>query len=129
MRHRRHRRRNNPVGRLVGGLVLIVVGLAFTLDNFDLVEWQVAQFWKFWPVLLIVIGIAKLANREERTSGLWLVGLGTWFQMVTLRVWGMDWENAWPVLLIMIGGILVTQTILDRMGLMVDNKVGCHDQG
>lgn len=126
MRHGRHRRRRNSAGRLVAGLILIALGLAFTLDNLGLMEVELNNVWRFWPLILIVIGVAKLLRLEERAAGLWMVGIGVWFQVVNLEVWGMDWDSSWPVLLILIGGIMVTLTVLERMGLVAPRE-GCHE--
>ena len=43
---------------LVWGLVLIVLGLVFILENMGLNAWDFA--WRFWPVILIVWGASKL---------------------------------------------------------------------
>jgi len=126
MRHGRRRRRRNPTGRLVAGLILIALGLAFTLDNLGLVDVELNNVWRFWPLFLIVIGAAKLLRLEERAAGLWMVGIGVWFQVVNLEVWGMDWDSSWPVLLILIGGIMVTLTVLERLGLVAPRE-GCHE--
>ncbi len=126
MRHGKHRRRRNPAGRLVAGLILIALGLAFTLDNLGLMDVDLHNVWRFWPLFLIVIGAAKLFRLEERAAGLWMVGIGVWFQVVNLEVWGMDWDSSWPVLLILIGGIMVMLTVLERLGLVAPRE-GCHE--
>jgi hypothetical protein len=57
-------RRKDP---LLWGIVLVVIGLVFILENFDIDAWDVA--WKFWPVILIVWGANKLfAGLKERTE-------------------------------------------------------------
>ena len=120
----RYRRRRNTAGRLVAGLILIALGLAFTLDNLGILGVEFDNIWKFWPVFLIVIGTAKLFRLEERAAGLWMVGIGVWLQVVALGLWGMDWDTSWPVLLILIGAIMVTLTLLERMGWVAPRE-GC----
>lgn len=43
---------------LVWGIILIVIGLIFTLENFDIDAWDAVA--KLWPVVLIVWGAWKL---------------------------------------------------------------------
>lgn len=46
-------------GPLAAGLILILVGVGFLLEN-----WRPFSFWsllaKYWPVILILIGLNKL---------------------------------------------------------------------
>ena len=55
---------------LVWGLVLIVIGLVFILENMGIDAWDYA--WRFWPVILIIWGAAKLVdglkNRPDNTE-------------------------------------------------------------
>jgi hypothetical protein len=45
-------------GGVVAGLVILSVGVLFLLSNFGILGVQPLQTW--WPVLLIVIGVARL---------------------------------------------------------------------
>ncbi len=42
---------------ITGGIILIALGLAFLLDQFYDIN-----IWRFWPVILIVVGIVALKN-------------------------------------------------------------------
>jgi hypothetical protein len=46
---------------IVGGLILIAIGSIFLLNNLDII--YIHDVWKYWPVILIVIGVGKLAER------------------------------------------------------------------
>ncbi len=46
-----------------GGWILIIIGVIFLLSNYDILEWN--EIWKFWPVILIVIGFSLLFRRHE----------------------------------------------------------------
>lgn len=48
----------------VGAALLIGLGLLFLLDNFDIPVFQ--SIGRFWPVILIVIGLVLLQNRIRR---------------------------------------------------------------
>ncbi len=39
------------------GIILIIIGLLFFLNNLGYIS---GDIWKFWPVLLIIWGIKKL---------------------------------------------------------------------
>ncbi|MFO7732970.1 MAG: DUF5668 domain-containing protein [Candidatus Aminicenantes bacterium] len=55
---------------LVWGIILIVLGAIFLLEQFDVEVWHTA--WRFWPVILIVWGVNKLLlglkERNERAK-------------------------------------------------------------
>src|SRR5262245_12922569 len=56
---------------IVGGLIIMVLGVAFLLMNFGLLATDVVRWW---PLLLIVIGISKLlpwgwAHDRRRPNG------------------------------------------------------------
>ncbi|OGD18055.1 MAG: hypothetical protein A2V76_03855 [Candidatus Aminicenantes bacterium RBG_16_63_14] len=55
---------------LVWGIILIVVGAIFLLQQFDVDVFD--QVWRFWPVILIVWGANKLylglKERNERAE-------------------------------------------------------------
>jgi hypothetical protein len=45
-------------GGFVGGLILLTLGTVFLLTNLGVLNYAVVRTW--WPLLLIVIGIARL---------------------------------------------------------------------
>ena len=47
---------NKPIttGSIVGGLILILLGVYLTLDQYDLIH---LDFNTFWPIVLIIIGL------------------------------------------------------------------------
>lgn len=49
---------------LTGAAVLITVGTLFLLDNFNILDFE-----RSWPVLLIAIGLTILAGRGASTEG------------------------------------------------------------
>ncbi len=55
--------------RLVFGILVIVVGLLFTLDNFGLVS---ARFLlRLWPLALVAVGLTKVFQRRGFWNGFW----------------------------------------------------------
>jgi hypothetical protein len=54
---------------LFWGIVLIVFGVLFLLDQFEIDIWRAV--WRFWPVILIVWGADKLVRGlKERNARL-----------------------------------------------------------
>ena len=88
---------------LAGGL-LIVAGAALLLDNIGMLD--IGPLWRFWPLILVGIGIVKIVNaasRREQGSGIWLLLLGLWFGVLTLNIGGLTFSDIWPALFIALG--------------------------
>ncbi len=59
-------RRNNGDAGMKGsfaGVVLIVLGTLFLAQNFGLLELK--PYWKFWPVILLVVGLWLIVGRRR----------------------------------------------------------------
>ena len=73
-------------GSLVGPIILIGLGLVFLLNNMGLVTWDVWDIIvRFWPILLIAIGLDILIGRRSLLGSLLtllvvlvIVGAGLW---------------------------------------------------
>jgi hypothetical protein len=50
--------RQRKSNSLVWGIILIVFGVLFLLDQFNIDIWD--SVWRFWPVILIIWGANKL---------------------------------------------------------------------
>lgn len=99
---------------LCSGIILIVVGTLFLLDRMDIADFG-SVMRSFWPVIIILIGIPQLFRREKVWSGLWLIALGTWMQLVHLRVFGMTWRSSWPLLLILVGAGMIVRALMEGL--------------
>ncbi|MCX6574245.1 MAG: DUF5668 domain-containing protein [Candidatus Aminicenantes bacterium] len=59
--------RQRKSNSLVWGIILIVFGVLFLLDQFNLDIWNAV--WRFWPVVLIIWGANKLwLGLKERNA-------------------------------------------------------------
>jgi hypothetical protein len=100
--------------RIVIGSLLIILGVVFICMNVGIIEH--VPLTRFWPLVLILIGLGKLAAADSgkaRWDGMWLVLLGLWFQSVTLHLLGLTYRNSWPLLLI-VWGTYLTGAALGR---------------
>lgn len=88
--------------RLVLGVLVMALGVLLTLDNLGL--FQARQIVRYWPALLIAVGLAKVYERWGRgwrgEGTLWIL-IGTWLLLEKLGVHVI--HDLWPVLLILIG--------------------------
>ena len=86
----------------VGGVILILLGVAFLLDEF-----RVADFGdliaRYWPLFVIIAGVARLFQPGRLASGIWVIAIGAWLFISNLGLFGLHWGSSWPLLLVLIG--------------------------
>jgi hypothetical protein len=86
-----------------GPVVLILVGVVFLLGNLHLLSWSSLGIWfaHYWPLLLIVWGVIKLAEHMQA-------------QRTGQRAPGIGAGGVLLVVLIVIGGLTATQAVRFR---------------
>lgn len=98
-------RRSSPITpRLVFGLLLIFLGVVFTLDQLDWVDADAVL--RFWPLFLVGVGASKLlwpASGGSRVAGLLLIAVGTWLLLEIFDVVYFSFWDYWPLILVVIG--------------------------
>ena len=52
----------------VGAIALIALGVFFLLDTQDVWEYSIGDIWRFWPVVLILVGAKMLFSRNWKRS-------------------------------------------------------------
>jgi len=88
------------------GLVLIAIGLVFTLDSAGLLR----NGGRWWPLLLIGIGIVKVRQPREdgqRAAGIAFLLLGGLFQLTSILTFG----TSWTLLMVAVGVFLLWQGV------------------
>lgn len=97
--------------QLLVGLIVIAVGVLFTLDNLGITEAD--QYLRYWPAGLIAVGLLKLAQSRDGMGGAFggfmFALAGTWLLLEQIEVVRLSFWDLWPVLLVMFGGYLVWQ--------------------
>jgi predicted membrane protein len=99
-------------GRMIFGLIVLSLGVIWTLGNLGLVDSDAILRW--WPFLLILFGIAKmigLGTTRQPVAGMvfsvvGLLLLGNELSLIHVHLWQL-----WPVLMILLGTALVVRSI------------------
>jgi hypothetical protein len=98
--------------QLVIGLFITLAGVMLTLDRLELIS---ISFFRFWPSVLIAIGVGMLVQRRDSGGRFWgtvWTVLGSWMLLNSLQIVRIGfWELLGPVLLIVIGWSIVSRTL------------------
>lgn len=97
--------------QLVLGLIIVVVGVLFTLDNLELI--YARDYLRYWPALLIVYGIVKLLQPEAHGGKFWglvLTFVGAALLIDKLYFFDFRLWDFWPLLLVALGAMMILKT-------------------
>jgi len=101
--------RTPMTGRLILGITVIALGVIFLLDELGTIDASAILRW--WPAVLLGYGILKLTGtgvRQSLPAGGILSGIGLWMLLRNLGVLPYGMRDFWPILLIGIGGLMVS---------------------
>jgi len=105
--------RLNPSPQFAVGACLVVFGILLSLDRLQLVD--ASQSLRFWPIVLLVLGVWMVIDRRESgwsLPGMVLIIIGGLLLLNTLGVVRVRfWELFWPLLIVLIGIRLIMQTL------------------
>lgn len=99
-------------GGFFWGLLLILVGVIFLLDHMQIIS--ASHLWRFWPLLLIVAGIANVTKADHRFWGILLMAAGTLLQLNQLGIAHFGWADFWPIVLIAAGLMVLWNSLSAR---------------
>lgn len=102
---------SGSLGMLFGGMV-VVFGLLMLLGNLNIVRFD--DLWRFWPVVVIVLGVAKVL--QARSPGGYIIGgiaalVGSLILLDNLDIVRFNFELIWPILIIGFGISMLLRTI------------------
>jgi predicted membrane protein len=92
-------------GRIFWGLLLILLGVLFLLDQMGRLDFG-DLVGRYWPVLFILIGVSILLSNNFRNVGsaVFFILFGTFFLLLRLRIFDRAvWHYVWPVAIIAVG--------------------------
>ena len=108
--------RGRPIAsQLLMGLLVIVVGVLFTLENLGALDAQ--DFVRYWPVALIAVGALKLWQSQGgggTFAGLLFILGGTWLLLESLEIVTVRLRDLWPMLLVLVGASMVWRGMYGR---------------
>jgi hypothetical protein len=94
--------------RLIPALIVIGIGVLFLLNNLNILYFS--EWVRYWPVILIAIGLVKLVDANTpsgHVAGAILVGVGAVFLVQTLGYLNVRLHDLWPLILIGAGLVML----------------------
>ncbi len=104
------REEGRRISRLVGGVLLLLVGALLVLRNYGAVPGL--SLGDYWPMLLVWVGATRLLgpNRAEHLfSGALIVAMGVFFQVDRIGWVPAGADELWPVFMIAAGLVLILE--------------------
>jgi len=114
--------------QIVLGVLVIVMGLLFLLDNLDILDMHRAI--SFWPMVFIVAGVVKLYDTETRGGqllGACLVGLGVLIILDRMDIIDFNVRTMWPLFFIGFGIYTIYRARTGRRRIQIDGVKGEKD--
>lgn len=90
------------------GVIVIIVGVLFTLDNLNLID--AAEYLQYWPAGLVAVGLLKLwqaRGGQGIIGGLFFVALGSWMLLERIVAIQIRLHDVWPLFFVFLGGYMV----------------------
>lgn len=102
-------------GRYFIGVILILLGICFTLDQTGTIELS-KSIGTYWPLIIITVGIYQLLKRSVSIfTGLIITAIGIVLQINALGYLPKDFLSyVWPTIIILIGITLLTSKTSTR---------------
>jgi len=100
---------NNLNRNAIVGLIFILIGTVFLLDNLDIISWHYRRYIFQWENILIIIGAVLILNKENVKTGGILMGIGVllnfddWFNL------HVDIFDLWPLVFVVAGIAIVNR--------------------
>ncbi|MEN8158051.1 MAG: DUF5668 domain-containing protein [Bacteroidota bacterium] len=101
--------RRSGRAHLLLGIVLMFLGLFLIADLADIIPWSFREYIFTWEALLIGLGIVVLSNREDKSLGIILIAVGTFFLLPDIiEEIPYYWKRLfWPSMLIVLGLVVI----------------------
>ena len=108
-------KKQNSAEGILWGLSLVALGVVFLLVQRDLLPRHLFySWWTWWPAILILIGLVKLARPgtpEDVGSGVSTILFGLWFFATQNEWYGLRWRNSWPLALVAVGAGMMAKAV------------------
>jgi hypothetical protein len=121
-------RGHHSIPGILPALIVIGIGVLFLLNNLNI--FYMHDIWRFWPVILIAAGLAKMVDSPysngKATGGI-LVGIGALFLANTLGLLNLSWADFWPLVLIGAGLLMLWTRLAPPMMGTPEIPTGAHE--
>ncbi len=111
-----------PTPQLALGLIIIFLGILFTLDNLNLVSAGV--YLRYWPALLLAYGAYRLMEPGDPPHfipGILFTVVGGVLLLNTLQ-FHLEFHRFWPLLLVLLGMTIISHAFRRRHGISADSS-------
>jgi predicted membrane protein len=101
--------------RLIFGMGIILIGVIFLLGNLDIIDRH--DYLRFWPVILILVGITYLIHSQNSSGRVWgiiLAFIGTGFLLDNLYFIDFSLWDYWPLILVFVGIMMIVKSSIFR---------------
>jgi len=95
--------------KLVAGIFFTLLGVLLTLDNLDIIEAD--RVLRFWPVVLIVVGLMNLNHAGRRGLSIVAIALGTLMVAARAHLVRFSLFDLWPLILVGAGLVIVLRAL------------------
>lgn len=112
------------------GLILLAVGIWLLVNTLQIGG---LDYGDSWPLLLILIGLAITftpASRRRVCCGMEGPVLILWGSLAWIaihRLWGIGWDNVWPLVIVAIGLSIVWRAVADQLKRRTPENAGEED--
>jgi hypothetical protein len=79
--------------KIFWGIILVFFGTILLLENFNVINFEWSQIWRFWPVILILIGINSVTAKTNPKIGIPIVAFFTILILGLLAFKGLQHNN------------------------------------
>jgi hypothetical protein len=100
------------LGKIMAGLVLMLLGVAFLMDNLDILDIDLTM--RFWPLLLVLMGLGKIFFRGALNMGGHFLLVGGLLMQSWCLDFGYHSRQWWPLAIVWIGLVMVLRAIFPR---------------
>ncbi|HYS54283.1 MAG TPA: DUF5668 domain-containing protein [Thermoanaerobaculia bacterium] len=112
-----------PATKLIVGIFFTILGVLWTADNLTLL--RADDYLRFWPTVLLLVGLTKLADPKRRVFGMILTVVGASLLAYTAGWLRFTIFDFWPVILILVGAAIVIRALGFRLPT---STIGDSDQ-
>lgn len=108
------RERLHSTPQLVLGLLIVTIGVLFTLESLDYLDAD--RVLRYWPAGVIAVGLAKIWQSRDGHGGTFggvvVTLIGVWLLLeFSVRAVDLDFDAIWPMALVLLGAALVWRSV------------------